>query len=89
MTSFSCPECQDSGRASLAQEIVGVLKSRGLWTPKITDFHNKRQTCDIIGAVAMAIGKLDCRVAELEEALRVLERESRIQEEIQKGNNSH
>lgn len=52
-----CLVCLDTGRASLAREIYQVLKSRGFWTPKISDFHNKMETCDLIGAVAMALDK--------------------------------
>lgn len=54
----SCMECQDYSRASLAKEIHGVLTSRDQWAPSIKDFHDKRQTSDIIGAVASSLDGL-------------------------------
>jgi hypothetical protein len=56
-----CLECQDAGRASLAREIHETLKTRGMWAPsfdKFMNYHDKTKTCDLIGAVALAIDGL-------------------------------
>ncbi len=42
-----CNDCGDAARTSLANEIRGVLKSRGLWAPGVES--------DLITAIAVAI----------------------------------
>lgn len=58
LAELSCIQCEDEGRASLAKEIYETLKCREFWVPSIKNFHDKRQTSDLIGCVASSLDGL-------------------------------